>query len=181
MIRIETPRLILRIPRMEDLDALHAMLTDPAVTYYMPELRVKSLEETRIQLERSIRISQAIVNLGYNLAIADQADQLIGALNVRLVDGAPGDVHYGLGYFIASEHWNHGYAAEAVAGLLTCLFRQDACRISASALAENLASRRVLEKCGFAQEGLLKAHTWHDGQWKDCAVYRLLKTEYEKG
>ena len=28
-----------------------------------------------------------------------------------------------------------------------------------------------------AQEGLLRAHTWHDGQWKDCAIYGRLKEE----
>ena len=58
------------------------------------------------------------------------------------------------------------------------IFNNGAARVSASCLAENLASRRVLEKCGFVQEGRLKAHTWHDGEWKDCAVYRLLRDEF---
>ena len=58
---------------------------------------------------------------------------------------------------------------------LDYIFACNARRVTASCLAENLSSRRVLEKCGFTQEGLLKQHTWHDGQWKDCAVYGKLR------
>ena len=113
-IRLETPRLVLREHRPEDLEPLHAILSDAAVTWYLPGMRKETLEET-----------------------------------------------------------------EASRAALDFIFGINACRVSASCLAENLGSRRVAEKCGMTQEGLLKAHTWHDGRWKDCAVYRLLREEWE--
>ena len=97
---------------------------------------------------------------------------------LHLIEGVSDGAHYGLGYFIRPDAWNRGVATEAARAALGFMFRGNACRVSASCLAENLGSRRVAEKCGMTQEGLLKAHTWHVGQWKDCAVYRLLKEEY---
>ena len=102
-------------------------------------------------------------------------------MGLHLIDGGTEGAHYGLGYFIRPDLWNRGLATEAAMAALDFIFAGNACRVSAACLAENLASRRVLEKCGMRQEGLLKKHTWHDGQWKDCAVYAVLKEEYLGG
>ena len=39
----------------------------------------------------------------------------------------------------------------------------------------NPASARVLEKCGFAQEGYLKKQYLKDGQYLDARLFALLK------
>ena len=173
---LETPRLILREHLPGDLLPLHAMLSDPATTWYLPDLYHADIAETEAYLHSVMRDDEAHTRLRYNLIVQEKASgEPVGSVGLHAIDGGDDGAHYGLGYFIRRDRWNLGYATEAVAAALRFIFSADACRVSAACLAENLGSRRVLEKCGFTQEGLLVRHTWHDGQWKDCTVYGVLK------
>ena len=59
-----------------------------------------------------------------------------------------------LGYGVAEKYRNRGYAAEAVSALVNWAFRQPGVvGITAETEASNTASRRVLEKTGFAPTG----------------------------
>ena len=53
-----------------------------------------------------------------------------------------------LGYFIDPEHWNHGYASEALKAAVDELFLRGYRRVRAGYFEENGASCRVMEKCG---------------------------------
>ena len=178
MIIFETPRLIVRDHISEDLEPLHRVLSDPAVTWYLPDMHMRDIEQTKGYLISSMRNIDALPRMRYNLAVTDMDGEYLGEVGLHYIDGTPENAHCGLGYFIRPDRWNQDYATEAVDAAVSFIFNNGAARVSASCLAENLASRRVLEKCGFTQEGMLKAHTWHDGEWKDCAVYRLLRDEY---
>ena len=176
MIVLDTPRLILREHVPADLLPLHAMLSDPATTWYLPDMRKADLAETEAYLRAVMRDKEASFRLRYNLMVVEKASgEAVGSVSLHVIDGDEGGAHYSLGYFICRELWNQGYATEAVSAALDFIFSKDGFRVTASCLAENLGSRRVLEKCGFAREGLLKQHTLHDGKWKDCAVYGRLK------
>ena len=59
-----------------------------------------------------------------------------------------------LGYAVAPEHWGKGFATEAVEAIIDSGFSlTDAVEIVASSHVNNTASRRVLEKSGFAFVG----------------------------
>ncbi len=178
MIRLVTPRLVLREHVPADLMPLHAMLSDPATTWYLPDMRRGDPCETEAYLRAVMRDDEASFRLRYNLMIVERASGgAAGSVGLHVIDGGESGAHYGLGYFVRRDLWNRGYATEAVSAALDFIFSKDGFRVTASCLAENLGSRRVLEKCGFTQEGLMKRHTWHDGQWKDCAVYGRLRED----
>ena len=177
MVGIETPRLILRDHVPEDAAALHAILSDPAATCYIPSMRHEDPDETRRYVEATIRDIDASPRVRYNLAIVTRENRLIGEVGLHLIDGEPDCGHYGLGYYLHPDFWNRGCATEAARAALDFIFERGAFRVSASCLAENLGSRRVLEKCGMTQEALLIKHTRHDGEWKDCAVYRAFRCD----
>ena len=179
MIEIKTPRLALREHTPADLVALHAILSDHAVTWTMQSMYRESLDDTEGYLRSVLSDQNACPRLRYNLAIADAQDRCIGEVGLYFVDGTMDDGCWSLGYYLRGDLWNRGYATEAVRAALGFIFSRGASRVSASCLAENISSRTVLWKCGFTREGMLKSHTWHDGQWKDCAVYRLLKAEWQ--
>ena len=177
-ILLATPRLILREHVPDDLTPLHAMLSDPATTWYLPVMRKDHLAETEAYLRSVMQDAENHLRLRYNLMIVERASgEAAGSVGLHVIDGGAGGAHYGLGYFVRRDLWNRGYATEAVAAALDYFFAEDAFRVTASCLAENLGSRRVLEKCSFSMEGLLKQHTLHDGKWKDCAVYGRLKQQ----
>ncbi len=182
LVRLETGRLALREHRAGDLRSLHEILSDPVVTWYLPGMHKHETVETEAYLRSVMRDAESHHRLRYNLAVEDrQTGELLGSVGLHVIESAPQGAHYGLGYFLRPQSWNRGYATEAARAALRFIFAGNACRVSASCLAENIGSRRVAEKCGMTQEGLLKAHTWHDGQWKDCAVYRLLREEWDAG
>lgn len=178
MIALHTPRLILRDFMQKDLEALNALFTDPQALYYLPDLFKNSIEETQAHLDACIRSIDAVPRLRFFLAIQARDGTFIGELACNVIECAPDGMHLNLGYCICPEYWNRGYASEAAQAMINYAFSNGVCRISGTCLADNIGSRRVLEKCGLIQEGLLKCHTWHDDQWKDRAIYRLLKSEW---
>ena len=53
-------------------------------------------------------------------------------------------------------------------------------RIEAGCFAENVASRRVMEKAGLRLEGIFLGDSLHrDGTWRDGALYALLLEEWQ--
>jgi RimJ/RimL family protein N-acetyltransferase len=50
-------------------------------------------------------------------------------------------------------------------------------RITAHVFDFNVASARVLEKCGFELEGHLRKHHQKDGKFLDSRLYALVKSE----
>lgn len=180
-VSIDTPRLILREARLADLESMHAMLTDPAVTWYMPAMRSYDHAESEAWLRSIMRDQEVSLRLRYSLIAEDRATSLpCGCVTLNLIDSAPDGAHFVLGYFMKPDVWNQGYATEAVQATLSYIFSENGWRVTASCLAENLGSRRVLEKCGLRLEGMMLRHTWHDGQWKDCMVYGLIRPDYER-
>ena len=179
-IRFETPRLLLREHAVSDLAPLHAILNDPAVVWYLPDLCMSEPGDTQAYLESVMRDRLFEHRERCNLAVERRATgELIGSVGFHVIDRQENSAHYGLGFFMRSDLWNMGYTSEAVRAALSILFSGDGFRVTASCLGENLGSRRVLEKCGFSQEGLMAEHTLHNGQWKDCALYGILKKEWQ--
>jgi RimJ/RimL family protein N-acetyltransferase len=48
-------------------------------------------------------------------------------------------------------------------------------KLTAHVFAHNTASARVLEKCGFHEEGFLRKHFRKDGQFLDARLFALLR------
>ena len=53
----------------------------------------------------------------------------------------------------------------------------DIVRIYAEPFAHNAGSRRVLEKAGFALEGVMRCGIWKNGRLRDYCMYALLRPE----
>jgi ribosomal-protein-alanine N-acetyltransferase len=82
----------------------------------------------------------------YTYAITESGDDvLIGAIGLR-----PGpSEHESFGYWIGRPYWNRGYATAAAQAIIVLAFELlDLDELTASHLARNAASGRVMEKCG---------------------------------
>ena len=61
-----------------------------------------------------------------------------------------------IGYGISEEYQNNGYATEAVKAVLEWAFSHPkVSSVEAETDSDNTASKRVLEKCGFAMNGII--------------------------
>jgi len=76
-------------------------------------------------------------------------------------------------YAMRKERWGRGFASEALLGLLNYAFSAlDQQRLIATVAAQNLASQRVLVKCGFQ---FSSAHIEIDGE--STFLYQILAAE----
>ena len=79
-----------------------------------------------------------------------------------------------IGAAVGRAHWNRGYATEAARLVLDYAFNVlDAGTVWADLLAENVASRRVLEKIGFVFDSELPEYDEEDGTPLPGYLYRL--------
>jgi [ribosomal protein S5]-alanine N-acetyltransferase len=104
-------------------------------------------------------------------ALADEAEHLAGTIG--FVDWENGRAE--IAYDLAPPWRGKGIAGAACAALCRWGFDQGLTRIEACVLLENRASARVLEKCGFAGEGLLRQARHADGIAREYRLYRLQK------
>ena len=81
-----------------------------------------------------------------------------------------------IGYLLLTAYWSRGIMTEAVRRICEIAFSElDILRITGLVYAPNIASRRVLEKNGFVQEGLQRNAVYKDGKVYDLCVYGKLK------
>ncbi len=81
-----------------------------------------------------------------------------------------------LGYWLAEEYWGRGVMTEAVRRICAeCFARWDVERIYAEPFADNIGSRRVLEKNGFSLEGTMRRGAYKIGAYRDWCMYALLR------
>ena len=145
--RIETKRLWLRWPRASD---------SAAITEFVSLAEVAQMTRTPYpyppgEAERFILKARAdnASRMALVLAITQKggAQQPVGLISAVLV--AARDIE--LGYVLAPSAWGKGLGSEAVKALVDAVFSlTPANLILASSGIDNFASRRVLEKTGFA-------------------------------
>lgn len=80
-----------------------------------------------------------------------------------------------VGYSLDQKHTKQGYMFEALNLLIDYAFNElNLHRLEAGVMPSNIASYKVLEKCGFMREGLLRKNVHINGHWEDHYIYGLL-------
>ena len=160
-----TERLVLRRMDMDDVPALHAILSDPHAMRYWSTLPHDTLALT----EAWVAGTMASVAIG-------EADDLAIVLNGAVIGKAGLWKGTEIGVMLSREHWGCGYAAEAIRAVISRAFSSGIDRITADIDPDNTASRRLFKKLGFRVTGSAKA-TFQIGEvWTD-SLYLALTPE----
>lgn len=156
--RIETERLLLREPRSNDGPLLYrAYTTDPEVARYTIWRPHQSPSETQEYVDACIQAWQERTHFPYVVTLHRDEHPPIGMLEAR-----PRGHMVDMGYVLARRYWQRGIMPEALTALTElCLAQPGIYRVQATCDVENLASARLLEKCGFRKEGRLERHALH--------------------
>lgn len=172
-----TERLLLREFQEEDWRDVQEYSRDARLTYYL-NWGPNTEEQTRAFVRRAIRHQSEIPRTHFELAVVHRdSNKVIG--NCRLVSMVHRHRSSELHCIIRREDWGRGYGAEAINALLSLGFEDFKLhRIFSVVDPEDVASARVLEKCGFQREGHLREHLWVKGQWRDSLLYALLDYEW---
>ena len=86
-----------------------------------------------------------------------------------------------VGYFIVQASTGKGYATEAARATIRFAFEHmQVLRVELRCNADNVASRRVAEHCGFVREGCFRHnHRKNDGTVVDVLWYGMLRSEWQ--
>jgi RimJ/RimL family protein N-acetyltransferase len=162
---IRTARLALRLVRAEDDERLFPLFADWEVIRWLssppwPYTRQDMQSFVRQQTEPEPQDPET------RFAIALD-DEPIGIIGIRMRPA--GHLQRGagphIGYWLGRRYWGHGYMTEALRGVVSHVFvtlPHDA--IYSGIFAENAASLRVQEQCGFVRDGETMLHSRPRGE-----------------
>jgi len=138
------------------------------------ELSLASFKRRLRQYEKDMRRGGALP-----LLVFRRDDQV-------LVGGATlTNIRYGssrsglLGYWVGAPYVRHGYGVAAVLALLHHAFSAISLnRVVAACQPENIASQKLLERCGFKHEGLARDYLKINGAWRDHHIYAITAADF---
>ena len=142
---IKTNRLLLRKFEINDAEKMfNNWANDSEVTKYMTWNPHQNIEETKAIINHWLEEYKDPKTYRFAITLYD-TNELIGSIDVvDYVDGNPE-----IGYCLSKAYWNQGYMSEALNAFISHLFDEGFTTIVIEADINNIASNRVIEKCGF--------------------------------
>lgn len=158
---IETERLILRLPQLGDQKPLNEAINRslPALQRWMPWAADPSFKLTMRFVKEGIASWSNEQAKDFPIVVFHKASRkIIGAsgFNERSNPQVP---MYEIGYWLDTQYTGLSLATETVSALTKFAFESfNAVRVQVVMQADNDASKRVAEKCGFVLEATLKKY-----------------------
>jgi len=179
-VRIETERMTLRPPQHSDFRQW-AALRKASEDFLKPwepvwandHLSRKSFTNRVYWASRSISSGNAVP-----LFLVRRSDgALLGAITLDNLRRGPAQSGT-CGYWIGQSFARNGYMREALLAVVHYAFTAlDLSRVESACLPENVASRGVLEKCGFKYEGVAQSYLQIGGRWRNHVLYANLRAD----
>jgi RimJ/RimL family protein N-acetyltransferase len=172
---LETKRLLLRRPTIEDAEAAFASYaSDAKITRYLTWSAHTSPAQTREFFQQVMDAWD--LRMGHRMWLIERKEdsELMGTIGCTL--------HFHrveVGFALGSRFWGKGYMPEALARVCEAAFADPRIeRIQALCDEENTQSSRVLEKVGMQYEGRLRRYGRHPNRSnapRDCSIYALIR------
>lgn len=158
-------RLTLKSIEEKDKKDLLEIVKDPKVkkSYMLPDFSNEEEEEKFFQKLRNFTLNKEKFVYGIY-----SKNKIIGFINQVSLEN---DV-IELGYFIASNEWNKGYATEALKTAINELFRMGIKAVQAAHFECNPASGRVMQKAGMLKIEKTEVIVYREQEHK-CVYYEI--------
>jgi ribosomal-protein-alanine N-acetyltransferase len=183
MNRLETPRLVLRAltqrdaPLLLDFDLRNRAFLAPWEP--LRDEQYFTLARAQAAIRADARTARRDTGYRWHLFLNREPRRIVGSVALsNIVHGAFLSTH--LGYRLDGESTGKGLMTEAVGEVLRQAFGTLGLhRVEANAMPRNAASRRVLARLGFVEEGLSRRYLRIAGVWEDHLRHVLLNRELE--
>jgi RimJ/RimL family protein N-acetyltransferase len=148
---LETKRLALRAPRLEDAKTVATLANDRRIAENTARIpHPYKMSDAESFIASASKTGEAV----FLITLRDKS--IIGACGIVFHDDDAPE----LGFWLGLPYWGQGYATEALHAVIDYAFTDLSHEaLQAGARVTNPASRRVLEKCGF--------------QWTGVGLYRI--------
>ena len=170
--RLETERLVLRRLNVEDAEPLfYGLRNQPEFLYYTnkEKISLEKQKEAFLELEEKYQNNEY-----YNWAIVlKETDDIVGMINFR-VENKNDSVEFN--YATDNRFTGRGFMTEALRAVTEfALEKMEVNRIQGGCVVKNIASKRVIEKCGYEFEGVLKNYVKLSDGYHDMNMFAITK------
>ena len=162
---LTTERLLLHSYRDTDLEPMVSLLRNEEIrkNFVIPDL--PTMEDAVKMFDKLKAFSISDDHFEYGVTLNGE---LIGFVNDVTIDGETIE----LGYVIRPDMKNRGYASEALSAAINELFRMGYATARCGFFEDNIASRRVMEKCGMHSVDKTEVVA-HQGISRRCLYYEI--------
>lgn len=184
LIVLRGKRVLLRLPQARDYEAW-AALRRSSQDFLRPfEPRWTELDLTRrvysMRVRRAREEAEEGTDFTFFIFVTEEGREvLVGGITLSNIRRRAAQF-VNLGYWMGKTYAGQGLMSEAVGVTLPFIFETlDLHRIHAAFLPGNAASRRVLEKNGFVEEGFAKHYLQINGRWEDHVLMGLTRERWD--
>lgn len=177
--QLETDRLILREMKLDDVGFYFRHFNNDKIMQGSCHPGPESLEAAKEELERYC-IEPFKENRGVRWGIVGKGDkELIGTCGYY--DWNKTARRAEIGYDLDPAYWGQGIMTEALRAMLGYGFKEmELNRIQAIIDSKNTRSIRLAQRLGFKKEGVLRQNSYFNGQFRDDAIFSLMKKEWTR-
>lgn len=174
---LATDRLRMRAPRLDDQE-MWSRLRENSRSFLQPwEPRWPRDHLTRPAFRRRVRWAntEAHAERAFAFLIFHKLeDTLIGGITISNIRRGPSR-SASLGYWVGEPHARQGFMRDAVERVARFAYDDmKLVRLEAACLESNVASRALLERCGFQSEGIVRGYLEVNGTVRDHILYARL-------
>ena len=173
---IETETLLLRRLEKNDAEPLfYGLRNQPEFLYYTNKKPI-TLEE---QLDIFSRLDEKYENPEYYnwVIMLKETNDVVGMINFH-VENKNESVEFN--YATDNRFWGRGIMTEALSSVTKfALNEMNVNRIQGGCVIENIGSKRVIEKCGYEFEGVLKSFVKLEDGYHDMNMFSIINKNKE--
>ena len=166
--------------RLSEAEALFAVVRDPALWAFTPQLAPARVEDLRASLLPAAGEAWRFARVARTWAIRDVASGEVAGMT-SLLDVRPENRGVEVGFtMMAPSFQRTGHNRSAKLALLRhCFADLGVKRVTFKTDARNAVSRRAIARLGAQEEGTLRAHLlMPDGYWRDSVYFSILAEEW---
>ncbi|MBQ6653967.1 MAG: GNAT family N-acetyltransferase [Erysipelotrichaceae bacterium] len=171
---IETERLIIREMVPDDVPNLRQWMGDEQIYEYWGKGPSKAEKDPELLFEKPKRLTKS-----FHLGIAEKkTNRVIGDIWVYLIEN---DRMASVALRLARSAQGKGYGTESLSAMTGfCFEKTELQRLWAEVDVRNTASWRMLEKCGYQREGMIRQGKMVN-TWCDYYIYGILADDVREG
>jgi RimJ/RimL family protein N-acetyltransferase len=178
---IRTERLLMRVMTLDDVDDVHAYMSDPEVCRYLL-FEPRSRETVTQKLTEWSGMGRLAENgdaleVALELLEGPSKGRVIGHSYFKLarIEDLSGEI----GWTLNPEFERRGYASESASAMLDYAFGTLGLhRVYAELDPRNTASVALCGRLGMREEGHFREDMWLKGEWSDTGIHGILASEW---
>lgn len=177
---LETAQVILRPVIKDDYACFKACWSNIEVRKYIASSKLKTYSELKETFEHIFKSRDQKYYFAYTI-FDRSSSKAIGYFYFYFINNIAS--HLKIGFELIPDFWNKGIMTEVLKIILKYLFEGiELNKVCAEVNAEHKASRKVLEKCGFNLEGILRENDYyyHLDKFCDDVQYGILRKDWKQ-